>query len=69
MSNPDTFGPSTVLTVLRRERAVFEGNARRCRDPQQLDRYQQIIAAFTETIAHVEQTITESKPTRLEVAA
>jgi hypothetical protein len=66
MATPDTFGLSTVATVLRRERGLFEDNARHCCDPPQIDRYEQIIAEFNETIAHVETLIaTASRPKHL----
>jgi hypothetical protein len=55
MANPN-FGRSTVATVLRRERAVFADNLRRCRDVHQTRRYEQIIAEFDATIASLEQT-------------
>ena len=62
------FGRSTVATILRRERATFAGNLRRCRDVPQAARYEDVIAELDKTIASLEQTITE-QPTRLGVAA
>lgn len=55
MANPD-FGRSTVTTVLRRERATFADNLRRCRDVHQARRYEEVIASFDAVIASLEQT-------------
>ena len=48
------FGRSTVATILRRERATFADNLRRCRDVHQIRRYEEILAAFDEAIATAE---------------
>jgi hypothetical protein len=58
MNAPD-FGRATVITILRRERATFADNLRRCRDVHQIRRYEAVVAEIDATIASLD---TPAKP-------
>lgn len=47
------YGNTVVLTTLKRERATFADNLRRCRDVHQIRRYEETLAAFDATIARL----------------
>lgn len=57
---PDAFGLKTVATVLKRERAVFEANARGNCDVSNLAIQERIIAAFTAVEADIAAALTDT---------